>query len=387
MKKRGILLACFLAMVPPLLTGCGGGKEATETVATTEAVATAEAGKRETGRGDLIEEEPSDNGADFTGCWEYRDINLWMYFYGDGTYETFDETDVLDGGSYHIEDGKLYLSNSDNYFEIDENGEMTDRDGDILISSQVPEGVTLGYDAGNTYTPTVEDFYGSWENESGTMWVTFKDDGTIETYLYDGSSTSEGYTYDDGLITGDSSGRIYYMDADINVIDDDGTRYTYSEIPQYVYDNEASLQYAEFEEQLAASGSYVEDDPTPTPAAAPAPASTPASAPAPTITAADFYGVWEDDGTEWLCINADGTYNIYWSDGLYSEGTYYMDGTTLRATGKESYYNINSNGYVVDEWGTVMVPSTVPQHLLEHDWNDVQYEDDYYYDDEISEID
>lgn len=134
MKKRTLwaLLLC-LTMLASLLTGCGGEKKETA----------------EDGRGDVIEEEPSSdpgdtldepevNFEDFFGCWEYWDYDIWLYVYGDGTYEMYNADGDSTSGSYAPEGTEIVLDSGER-FALDEEGGLIDGEGDGLFASELPD--------------------------------------------------------------------------------------------------------------------------------------------------------------------------------------------------------------------------------------------------------
>ncbi len=135
MKKRTLwaLLLC-LAMLASLLAGCGGEKKETA----------------EDGRGDVIKEEPAPtseetlpsepevNFEDFYGCWEYWDYDIWLYVYGDGTYEMYNEDGDCTAGSYTPEGTEIVLDSGE-HFALDGEGGLIDGEGDGLFASELPD--------------------------------------------------------------------------------------------------------------------------------------------------------------------------------------------------------------------------------------------------------
>ena len=146
MKKRTLwaLLLC-LTMLASLLAGCGGEKKETA----------------EDGRGDVIEEEPSSdpgdvieeepssdpgdtldepevNFEDFVGCWEYWDYDIWLYVYGDGTYEMYNADGDSTAGSYTPEGTEIVLDSGER-FALDGDGGLIDGEGDGLFASELPD--------------------------------------------------------------------------------------------------------------------------------------------------------------------------------------------------------------------------------------------------------
>lgn len=135
MKKRTLLaLLLCLAMLASLLAGCGGEKKETA----------------EDGRGDVIKEEPAPtseetlpsepevNFEDFYGCWEYWDYDIWLYVYGDGTYEMYNEDGDCTAGSYTPEGTEIVLDSGER-FALDRDGGLIDGEGDGLFASELPD--------------------------------------------------------------------------------------------------------------------------------------------------------------------------------------------------------------------------------------------------------
>ena len=140
MKLRKIgALFLSLAMALSLLAGCGGGSESAS-----------KSKGDESGRGDIISEEPgSDPGdtldepevnfEDFFGCWEYADYDVWLYVYGDGTYEWYDSDGLDVMGNYYMSGDELCLEDSAMTFALDGSGGLVDSFGDTLFLSELPE--------------------------------------------------------------------------------------------------------------------------------------------------------------------------------------------------------------------------------------------------------
>ena len=141
MKKRTLLaLLLCLAMLASLLAGCGGEKKETA----------------EDGRGDVIKEEPAPtseetlpsepevNFQDFYGCWEYWDYDIWLYVYGDGTYEMYNENGDCTAGSYTPEGTEIVLDSGER-FALDGEGGLIDEDGDTLFPTELPDFTPVEY--------------------------------------------------------------------------------------------------------------------------------------------------------------------------------------------------------------------------------------------------
>ena len=72
----------------------------------------------------------------------------------------------------------------------------------------------------------------------------------------------------------------------------------------------------------------------------------------PQITAGDFYGCWEyEEYDNWLCINADGTYEWYNPDGTCTSGEYTIDGVELLMNDGELFFALDGEGGMIDSEG------------------------------------
>ena len=106
--RRLCALLLSFAMLLSLLSGCGGKESEGD------------------GRGDVISEEqgsdpgytldePEVNFEDFFGCWEYWDYDIWLYVYGDGTYEMYNENGDCTAGSYTPEGTEIVLDSGERF--------------------------------------------------------------------------------------------------------------------------------------------------------------------------------------------------------------------------------------------------------------------------------
>ena len=117
------LLALLLAAMLPVFVGCGGNSESSEA----------------DGRGDVVSEEPAVNAEDFYGCWEAYGEYIWLYIYGDGTYEWFGDYDGSDWiGTYYMLGNALVLDTSV-VFVFNEYGDIVDQDGNEMYASELPD--------------------------------------------------------------------------------------------------------------------------------------------------------------------------------------------------------------------------------------------------------
>ena len=94
-----LLCACLLVS---LLNGCGSNDSDND------------------GRGDIVEDQTpatveTVNAEDFYGCWKYTDLEDWVYIYGDGTYEWFEEDGSSEVGTYQMDGGELVMDDGLRY--------------------------------------------------------------------------------------------------------------------------------------------------------------------------------------------------------------------------------------------------------------------------------
>ena len=133
-KRARRLSACLLCacLLLSLLSGCGKNDSDND------------------GRGDIVEDQTAAivetvNAEDFYGCWEFTDVYEWLYIYGDGTYEWYEEDGSSYIGNYYMEDGELCLEDSDLRFTLDGEGGMESNDGDALYLSELPDFTPTAY--------------------------------------------------------------------------------------------------------------------------------------------------------------------------------------------------------------------------------------------------
>lgn len=96
----------------------------------------------ETGRGDDFTDsgESTVNAEDFYGVWEYVNTDVWLYIYGDGSYEFYNIDGLVDAGSYYM-DGETLRLNSGISFVLDPAGEagwILDNNDEYLFASELP---------------------------------------------------------------------------------------------------------------------------------------------------------------------------------------------------------------------------------------------------------
>ena len=236
--RRLCALLLSFAMLLSLLSGCGGKKS------------------EEDGRGDVISEEqgsdpgytldePEVNFEDFFGCWEYWDYDIWLYVYGDGTYEMYHENGDCTAGSYTPEGTEIVLDSGER-FALDGEGNLIDSDGEVLFASELPDfyyDMTEDGDDGwddedwddEDYSPTVtaEDFYGCWEYTDTYTWVYIYGDGTYEWYDSEGLEVMGNYYMFGDELCLEDSGMSFTLDGSGGLVDAFGDTLFLSELPQW----------------------------------------------------------------------------------------------------------------------------------------------------------
>ena len=196
MKKRYFMTITCAAVFALWITGCGGGGSAAETtqaattVATTAAT-TAAAAAKDDGKGDVLE-EPAVNAEDFYGIWEYETDDVFLYIYGDGTLEWFDEDGESEVYNYYMEDGELCIEGSNLRYRLDGEGGMYDNDDEYLFISELPD-----FESDSEFTGNAEDFFGCWKYRGEDYWIYFYGNGTFETLNANGPSMSGTYHMED----------------------------------------------------------------------------------------------------------------------------------------------------------------------------------------------
>lgn len=132
-KRAGRLLACLLCvcLLVSLLSGCGQNDSDND------------------GHGDIVEDQTpatveTVNAEDFYGCWKYTDLEDWVYIYGDGTYEWFEEDGSSEVGTYQMDGGELVMDDGLRY-ALDGEGGLIDEDGDTLFPTELPDFTPVAY--------------------------------------------------------------------------------------------------------------------------------------------------------------------------------------------------------------------------------------------------
>lgn len=172
--RRLCALLLSFAMLLTLLAGCGG-KES-----------------EEDGRGDVISEEqgsdpgdtldePEVNFEDFFGCWEYWDYDIWLYVYGNGTYEMYNENGDCTAGSYTPEGTEIVLDSGER-FALDGEGGLIDEDGDTLFPTELPDFTPVAYFEEGGYSFDLEMDEGRFPLENAVRY--YYEDGSYYTTAY-----------------------------------------------------------------------------------------------------------------------------------------------------------------------------------------------------------
>ena len=151
--RRLCALLLSFAMLLSLLSGCGG-KESEED-GRGDVISEEQGPDPGDDRGDVISEEqgfdpgdtldePEVNFEDFYGCWEYWDYDIWLYVYGDGTYEMYNENGDCTAGSYTPEGTEIVLDSGER-FALDGEGGLIDEDGNTLFPTELPDFTPVAY--------------------------------------------------------------------------------------------------------------------------------------------------------------------------------------------------------------------------------------------------
>ena len=170
--------------------------------------------------------------ADFSGCWKYDDYDVWLYIYGDGHYDWMYENGDGYIGSWTFSDGEMHLDN-DTVLYFDEDGILTDDDGDTFARSTLPN---EGSDPGDSWDgldwdSNAEDFYGCWEAYGEYIWLYIYSDGTYEWFGdYDGSDWIGTYYMLGNALVLDTS-VVFVFNEYGDIVDQDGNDMYASELP------------------------------------------------------------------------------------------------------------------------------------------------------------
>lgn len=160
-----LLCACLLVS---LLNGCGSNDSDND------------------GRGDIVEDQTpatveTVNAEDFYGCWKYTDLEDWVYIYGDGTYEWFEEDGSSEVGTYQMDGGELVMDDGLRY-TLDGEGGLIDEDGDTLYPTELPEFTPVAYFEERGYSFDLEMDEGRFPLEDAARY--YYSDGSYYTTVY-----------------------------------------------------------------------------------------------------------------------------------------------------------------------------------------------------------
>ncbi len=188
--RRLCALLLSFAMLLSLLSGCGG-KESEED-GRGDVISEEQDSDPGDGRGDAISEEqgsdpgdtldePEVNFEDFFGCWEYWDYDIWLYVYGDGTYEMYHENGDCTAGSYTPEGTEIVLDSGER-FALNEEGGLIDEDGNTLFPAELPDFTPVAYFEERGYSFDLEMDEGRFPLEDAARY--YYSDGSYYTTVY-----------------------------------------------------------------------------------------------------------------------------------------------------------------------------------------------------------
>ncbi len=240
---------------------------------------------------------PEYNAEDFYGQWKYEAYNLWLYIYGDGTYECYDGTST-ENGTYTIEDGQLVLVENGMRFYLDGAGRMVDSDGD-----------TLAPFSGSDYVDGAYWGFYHWYDR----FLEISEDQTFRVIDYEGEVVD--------------SGHYEYAEGGILLIFQSGTS------AFFVLDEEGNLYGGE---DAGTCVRVSEDEPLDLPNGGPEVA---------------FQGVWrypdgsllQIAGDEWNLYTSDGLTLLMWGPVEYDETSAYLMNTDGSSGGGVLYFDADGN--------------------------------------------
>ncbi len=185
---------------------------------------------------------PPDNSAEkFIGSWEYKDYDIWLEIYDDGTYKTYNGTGTSTTGTYKVEKGTMTLSKNGATFTVDQDGNLLDKDADVLIP--------LGSNGRGAYD-------GYWLYENGyvleianNVWVLYDDTGA--EYLagfMDYENMTGKLLYGDqsdgfGTISKDGSGNVSVNGDNLTKIDEFPYRHTRADYQGFWQNSNGQVLY------------------------------------------------------------------------------------------------------------------------------------------------
>ena len=189
-----------------------------------------EGGNDEDDGGDAVENVGVDP-AEFYGCWEYEDYDVWVDILTDGTYQWMNGYE-LTSGSYTIEEDELVLD-SGLRFSLDESGGLIDSDGDTLFPSTWPDS-----EVEPAPQVTVADFVGCWEYTAYDNWICIfgegSSSGTYDWYQIDGLESSGSCYMDGETLYLKGINLALTLDGEGGLIDSDGDALFRSQLPDDV---------------------------------------------------------------------------------------------------------------------------------------------------------
>ena len=160
-----LLYACLLVS---LLSGCGSNDSDND------------------GRGDIVEDQTpatveTVNAEDFYGCWKYTDLEDWVYIYGDGTYEWFEEDGSSEVGTYQMDGGELVMDDGLRY-TLDGDGRLIDEPRDTLSPTEPRRFTPVAYFEERGYSFDLEMDIGRLPLENAVRY--YYTDGSYYTTTY-----------------------------------------------------------------------------------------------------------------------------------------------------------------------------------------------------------
>ena len=271
--------------------------------------------------------------AEFYGCWEYEDYDVWVDILTDGTYQWMNGYEIT-SGSYTIEEDELVLD-SGLRFSLDESGGLIDSDGDTLFPSTWPDS-----EVEPAPQVTVADFVGCWEYTAYDNWICIfgegSSSGTYDWYQIDGLESSGSCYMDGETLYLEGINLALTLDGEGGLIDSDGDTLSWSTVPDNLGENDWDDEEDDwYYEEPAAGGE-------------------------------GFVGCWEAATADvWLCIYDDGTFEWYEGGSLGRSSTYEIYGDEICLDmGADMWLTLDDDGWLCHETeGLEMFPSQLPDYL------------------------
>lgn len=161
----------------------------------------------------------------FVGIWELKEVERWLRIYDDGIYEWYDDEGFDYGGSYSFDGENIYL-NQDGINVWVHFGGLADDNGDSMYKSVLPD-----YDG--TAMDGAEAFIGTWEDESGGVWLTISEDAEYLFMWDDGYGSAGGCYMENGELCLQSGRKFRYDEASGRIYGDDYVMFR-SSLPEYL---------------------------------------------------------------------------------------------------------------------------------------------------------